>query len=242
MTLRRIERRLTVLKAQKRVRLGAQLYDHKVERAGLAATRKALLTDRVTVREHRSHALALRGVVLSGLALKVRGNVLAAERQRTRPQARVTRQLVSETLLVAPVPAGGNGTALAALLAGEALPAAASGVGAVAAAFALTQLGRAYHYSGYSPATGFDCSGLISWAFSKAGHDLPHQSAAIWSLGAQVPLSAAMLGDIVSFNGQGHVGIYLGRGWYVHSPQSGDVVRVERVRDHLNFDGVVRIG
>jgi cell wall-associated NlpC family hydrolase len=51
-----------------------------------------------------------------------------------------------------------------------------------------------------------------------------------------------MPGDIVSFGGQGHVGIYLGRGLYVHSPQSGDVVRVQRVRDHLNFDGVIRIG
>ena len=240
--LRRVERRLTVLKAQRRAPLAAQVRDRKQERVGLAATNKALLADTSTLRERISHARALRGIVLAGLALKTRGQVLAAVRQSTRSHAPATRRLVSETPLEAPVAAGENGAAVAALLTGDALTPPASGVGAVAAAFAMTQLGRAYHYSGHSPATGFDCSGLVSWAFSKAGHDIPHQSAAIWLLGTKLPLADAMPGDIVSFDGQGHVGIYLGRGLYVHSPQSGDVVRVQRVRDHLNFDGVKRIG
>lgn len=239
--LRRLERRLTVFKAQRRVVFAVQLRDRKQERAGLATTSKALLAARAALRERISHALELRGIVLDGLTLKTRGQALAAERQLVHSPVPAIRQLISETPLEAPVAAGGNGTAVAAMLARDALPAAASGVGAVAAAFAMTQLGRAYHYSGSSPATGFDCSGLISWAFSKAGHDLPHQSAAIWSLGVRIPLTAAMPGDIVSFDGQGHVGIYLGRGLYVHSPQSGDVVRVQRVRDHLNLDGVIRI-
>ena len=241
-TLRRVERRLRVLKAQRRAPLAAQVRDRKQERAGLAATRTALLADAAALREHSAHARALRGIVLTGIALKTRGQVLTAVRKRTRTHAPATRRLVSETPLEAPVAAGENGAAVAALLTGDALAPPASGVGAVAAAFARTQLGRAYHYSGHSPATGFDCSGLVSWAFSKAGHDLPHQSAAIWSLGKKLPLTAAMPGDIVSFDGQGHVGIYLGHGLYVHSPQSGDVVRVQRVRDHLNFDGVKRIG
>lgn len=241
-TLRRVEHRLTVLEAQRRAPLAAQVRDRKHERVGLAATQKALLADTLNLREHISHARALRGIVLAGLALKTRGQALAAERQRTQTHTPATRRLVSETPLEAPVAAGENGAAVAALLSGEELSPPASGVGAVAAAFAMTQLGRAYHYSGYSPATGFDCSGLVSWAFGKAGHDLPHQSAAIWSLGDRIPLNAAMPGDIVSFGGQGHIGIYLGSGLYVHSPQSGDVVRVQRVRDHLNFDGVVRIG
>jgi peptidoglycan DL-endopeptidase CwlO len=241
-TLRRVERRLKVLKTQRRAPLAAQVRDRKRERAGLAATQTALLADAAALREHSAHARALRGIVLTGLALKTRGQVLAAVRQRTRSHAPATRRLVSDVPLEAPVAAGENGAAVAALLSGEELSPPASGVGAVAAAFAMTQLGRAYHYSGYSPATGFDCSGLVSWAFSKAGHDIPHQSAAIWSLGKRVPLTAVMPGDIVSFGGQGHIGIYLGRGLYVHSPQSGDVVRVQRVRDHLNFDGVIRIG
>ena len=240
--LRRVERRLTVLKAQRRAPLAAQVRDRKQERVGLAATNKALLADTSTLRERISHARTLRGIVLAGLALKTRGQVLAAVRQRTRSHAPATRRLVSETPLEAPVAAGENGAAVAALLTGDALTPPASGVGAVAAAFAMTQLGRAYHYSGHSPATGFDCSGLVSWAFSKAGHEIPHQSAAIWLLGTKLPLADAMPGDIVSFDGQGHVGIYLGHGLYVHSPQSGDVVRVQRVRDHLNFDGVKRIG
>ena len=241
-TLRRVGHRLTVLEAQRRAPLAAQVRDRKHERVGLAATQKALLADTLNLREHISHARALRGIVLAGLALKTRGQALAAERQRTQTHTPATRRLVSETPLEASVAAGENGAAVAALLSGEELSPPASGVGAVAAAFAMTQLGRAYHYSGYSPATGFDCSGLVSWAFSKAGHDLPHQSAAIWSLGDRIRLNAAMPGDIVSFGGQGHIGIYLGSGLYVHSPQSGDVVRVQRVRDHLNFDGVVRIG
>ena len=204
----------------------------------------ALRADRAYARALIAQARSTRGMVLDGLTMNVRADVLAAEKSFGRHAVRKhasKRLAVSATPFQAPVAAGGNGTALVALLEQTTQSPAASGVGAVAASFALTQLGRPYHWSGHSPATGFDCSGLVSWAYGKAGVEIPHQSAAIFALGARIPMAQAVPGDVVSFGGEGHVGIYLGGGLYVHSPQTGDVVRVENVFAHGGIDGIVRI-
>jgi cell wall-associated NlpC family hydrolase len=73
---------------------------------------------------------------------------------------------------------------------------------------ALTQLGVAYRYASSSPGVAFDCSGLTSWAWSRAGRELPHQSGAQISSIRRVDESAAVAGDIVQY--PGHVMIYLG--------------------------------
>jgi cell wall-associated NlpC family hydrolase len=49
-------------------------------------------------------------------------------------------------------------------------------------------------------------------------------------------------GDIVSFHGSGHAGIYIGGGQYVHAPQTGDVVKVSSLADRSDIDGAVRVG
>ena len=57
------------------------------------------------------------------------------------------------------------------------------------------------------------------------------------------PATAALQpGDLVSFHGQGHVGLYLGEGLYVHSTKAGDVVRVHAIADRSDLDGFVRLG
>ena len=208
------------------------------------AATSALRTDRAYARALIAHARSLRGMVLDGLTMTVRADVLASEASfghHARRKQAATQFPVNSTPLQAPLSASGNGAALVEILERTPPIRAASGIGAVAASIALTQLGRPYHWAGSSPATGFDCSGLVSWAFGKAGVPLPHQSAAIFALGARIPLAQALPGDVVSFGGEGHVGIYLGGGLYVHSPQSGDVVRVENVFAHGGLDGIVRI-
>jgi cell wall-associated NlpC family hydrolase len=49
-------------------------------------------------------------------------------------------------------------------------------------------------------------------------------------------------GDLISFHGSGHIGIYIGGGQYVHAPQTGDVVKVSSLADRSDMDGAVRIG
>jgi cell wall-associated NlpC family hydrolase len=95
--------------------------------------------------------------------------------------------------------------------------------------FALDQVGVPYRWGGESPQTGFDCSGLVRWAYGRVGIDLPHSSYALYSTGRRVSESGMEPGDILFFESLGHVGIYLGRGRMVHAPQTGRDVEVVRL-------------
>jgi cell wall-associated NlpC family hydrolase len=93
---------------------------------------------------------------------------------------------------------------------------------------ALQYLGTPYRWAGASP-SGFDCSGFVMYVYGEIGIALPHNGAQLWGRGRFVPRDRLEPGDVVFFNGLGHVGIYIGRGRFVHSPQTGDVVKVSRV-------------
>ena len=101
--------------------------------------------------------------------------------------------------------------------------------GDLAARFALGEVGVPYHWGGESPSTGFDCSGLVRWAYGQVGIDLPHSSYALYGEGRRVSGSNLAPGDILFFEGLGHVGLYLGRGRMVHAPQTGRDVEVVRL-------------
>ena len=90
---------------------------------------------------------------------------------------------------------------------------------------ALEAVGTPYRWGGESPSTGFDCSGLVRWAYGRVGVDLPHNSYALYGEGRRVPESSMEPGDILFFEGLGHVGLYLGRGRMVHAPQTGRTSR-----------------
>ena len=90
---------------------------------------------------------------------------------------------------------------------------------------AMSQIGTPYQWAGASPG-GFDCSGLVMYAYSKEGVSLPHSSYAMWNDGTSVPKDQLEPGDIVFFNGLGHVGIYVGGGQFVHAPHTGTDVQV----------------
>jgi len=98
--------------------------------------------------------------------------------------------------------------------------------GELAAFFAVERVGVRYRYGGESPATGFDCSGLVRWSYARVGLDVPHNSHALYSVGRRVARSALEPGDILFFEGLGHVGMYLGNGRMVHAPQTGRRVEV----------------
>ncbi len=90
---------------------------------------------------------------------------------------------------------------------------------------AMQYLGTPYVYGGASPG-GFDCSGFVMYVFAQIGVSLPHNAAAQYGSGTPVDRSQLQPGDLVFFNGLGHVGIYVGGGSFIHSPHTGDVVKI----------------
>jgi murein DD-endopeptidase len=103
-------------------------------------------------------------------------------------------------------------------------------LGTRAVATALQVLGVPYRWGGESP-SGFDCSGLIRWAYLHVGVDLPHNSHALYGVGREVARWNMQAGDVLFFSGLGHVGLYLGDGRMVHAPQSGKNVEIVSLGD-----------
>jgi peptidoglycan DL-endopeptidase CwlO len=115
----------------------------------------------------------------------------------------------------------------------------ASGGAATAIAAARSKLGSPYVWAAAGPST-FDCSGLIMYAWGKAGVSLPHSSAMQMSSGRRVSPSALQPGDLVFYGSPvHHVALYVGGGQVIHAPQTGDVVRYASV-DMMPITGAVR--
>ena len=120
-------------------------------------------------------------------------------------------------------------------------------IGVRAVQIAERYLGVPYVWGGADPATGFDCSGLVMYAYGQLGIDLLHFSGAQYHEGAPVPLEALAPGDLVFFHpgplGPGHVGMYVGGGRFIQAPHSGDVVKISSLSDFgyaSSYVGAVR--
>jgi len=109
--------------------------------------------------------------------------------------------------------------------------------------YAMSQLGTPYVWAGSAPG-GFDCSGLVMWAYAQVGVSLPHSSYAQYGYGVPVSRDQLAPGDLVFFDGLGHVGIYIGGGQFVHAPHTGDVVKISSLDESWyasSFVGARRI-
>jgi cell wall-associated NlpC family hydrolase len=104
--------------------------------------------------------------------------------------------------------------------------------GVVNAALALR--GTAYRMGGRTPATGFDCSGLVQYVFAQEAIDLPRTVAEQFSIGIRVGGDRVTAGDLVFFSARAgtptHVGIAIDNERFIHAPDEGGVVRVERLQ------------
>lgn len=90
-------------------------------------------------------------------------------------------------------------------------------------------LGRPYVWGANGP-SGFDCSGLMQWAYAQAGVSLPRTSQAQRYAGRMVPLSEARPGDLVAYRSDAsHIGMYVGNGQVIHAPYPGAPVRYDPV-------------
>lgn len=110
---------------------------------------------------------------------------------------------------------------------------------------AIGLVGTPYHWGGNTPASGFDCSGLVVYVFrTQAGITLPRTSREMSDLNAPtIARDDLQSGDLVFFGHHHrvtHVGIYVGNGRFVNAPDTGGTVRLDRLdgrywRDHYLF-------
>ena len=212
-----------------------------VKRRELVTDRK-LAEDEVATRRHQRDVvtglLRRRQAVLSGAKGRL-ASMLAAERAREARAAQEAKRIALER-----VRGQSAGTTGAGLSAGLTAPSAGvvSGAGsatnAQAAQVALRYLGVPYVWGGASP-SGFDCSGLASYAYAQVGISVPHYTGAIWAKFPRV-VGPLQPGDMVFFHGLGHMGIYIGGGQMVHAPHTGDVVKVVSMSGRSDYLGAVR--
>jgi cell wall-associated NlpC family hydrolase len=225
---------------------------------------------RRAIRSGRASADALRLLMQLGrsesplLVHSVRGarlRVQATSLAGTRTLVRSIKDTTSATIGLRPVRRD------FADLEQSAAEARASDIGPKVTRIALAQVGIPYSWgggnargastgtcAGYTgsirpcPATrtvGFDCSGLMLYAYAQVGVSLDHYAAFQWLEGRRIPATDLMPGDMVFFHpkrdGPGHVGMYVGTGRFVHAPRTGDVVKVSDLADYANsYMGAVR--
>ncbi|HMI25907.1 MAG TPA: NlpC/P60 family protein [Streptosporangiaceae bacterium] len=96
--------------------------------------------------------------------------------------------------------------------------------GGKAVAFAYAQLGKPYQWGATGPGS-YDCSGLVQAAWASAGVSIPRTTYAQWAALPHISTSALEPGDLLYFDGVGHVAIYVGGGDIIDAPQTGQDVQ-----------------
>ncbi|WP_019928317.1 C40 family peptidase [Nocardia sp. BMG111209] len=90
---------------------------------------------------------------------------------------------------------------------------------------ALSKIGSPYSYGATGP-DAFDCSGLVQWSYEQAGVDVPRTSYEQENAGRPVSLDDLQPGDVITFYGGSHSGIYVGDGNVVHAADYGQPVDI----------------
>ena len=219
------ERQLHQLKL-KREQTVREAAARKQQRASELAQQKRLLASiHSSISQLQAQEAAREQAARAAAEARLRAEIAARKAAEQAAAAQATQSSSAPTLTPPPpvsVPTGGG-----------------SGAGhAAAASIALRYLGVPYVYGGASP-SGFDCSGLVMYVYAQLGISLPHYTVAQWN--ATQPVSSPAPGDLVFFNGLGHVGIYIGGGRFVNAPHTGSVVRIDSISSFGGYDGARRV-
>ncbi len=206
-----------VLEQVQMFRTGVQ--QRKAELAKARANQARIVAEQAARKQAIQGRLAERQRLLTSIRGEIE-EIMAAERRRALAAAAATRARMQANprayALDDESPAAEVEAAIAA-----APPSRYGGVVGIA----MQYLGVPYRWGGASP-SGFDCSGFVMYVYAQLGVSLPHYTGSQWGMGVPVSRTDLQPGDLVFFNGLGHVGIYAGGGSFVHAPHTGDVVKV----------------
>ena len=109
-----------------------------------------------------------------------------------------------------------------------------------ALAFCKSKLGTPYLWGGTGPR--YDCSGLMMKAYASVGISIPRTSKQQSTFGKAVSKSNLQVGDLVFFGSPvHHVGMYIGNNQYIHSPKTGDVVKISNLGSRKDYAGARRV-
>ncbi len=117
-------------------------------------------------------------------------------------------------------------------------------LGVRAARYARRLLGVPYRYGGDSPGAASTARASSVSSSATSASSLPHSSFADFGLGTRVARRSLRPGDLVFFDGVGHVGLYVGAGRFIHAPHSGTTVRITSLDDpwyRERYDGARRL-
>jgi cell wall-associated NlpC family hydrolase len=179
----------------------------------------AHVADMNRARAEATDALAEQRRVQASVSKELNGLVQQAQgREAAARQAKVSQQSGQLGGGTGPAPSGSAGAAVAA---------------------AKRALGVPYVSAG-EDMSGFDCSGLTQWAWAQAGRALPRTTYDQWNAGTHVAMSAIQPGDLIFYNGRGHVALYVGNGQMIHAPHTGLTVKYDAVNYWGPIDGAVR--
>jgi len=195
-------------------------HQHALQRAHRAQA--SLVSQRAAAKSRLSSELGRQQRLLSSIKGQI-AHLIAVDRARALASAAAARARYSAAAAASAVQLQGAAVGATASTpdATVAPPSQYGGVVGVA----MRYLGVPYVWGGASP-SGFDCSGLVMYAYAQVGVSLPHYTGAQWNVGVPVSRSDLQPGDLVFFDGLGHVGIYIGGGQFIHAPHTGTVVQV----------------
>ena len=197
------------------------------------AEQAQVVAERAAAKASVQSQLGQRRALLSSIRGEI-ARLQAAERARQaelerRVQAQISSEHSSAQVLAetvgGPVAGGSSGGSTGGSGSNTAPAPPPSRAGGGVVGIAMQYLGTPYRWGGASP-SGFDCSGFVMYVFAQVGISLPHNAAAQYGYGSSVSRDQLQPGDVVFFNGLGHNGIYVGGGSFIHSPHTGDVVKI----------------
>jgi peptidoglycan DL-endopeptidase CwlO len=212
-----------VLRQVTSYRNSVKLHERKLKQANAAQRR--VVAQRAAERDSVQAKLAARQQLLASIQNEIE-QIKAREAARQAELERQARARLASAPTPASAPAVQVEVAASSASSAPAPPATHGGVVGIA----MQYLGVPYVWGGASP-SGFDCSGFVMYVFARAGISLPHNAAAQYGYGSPVSRSELAPGDLVFFDGLGHVGIYIGGGQFVHAPHTGDVVKISSLGD-----------